>query len=93
MPPRRSIRTILKIWKNRRPRRAVITWPDVPIPITINEAAIVMTSEGNHNFTVTLTISGKINSNLPIIQKGLLRNFNLPTPPWYRDRHPDDHNL
>lgn len=46
VPPLRSIRTIRKIWKNRRPRNALVanTWPDVPIPITIIDAPIVITS-------------------------------------------------
>lgn len=46
VPPRRSMRTIRSIWKNRRPRNALVanTWPDVPIPMTTSDAAIVMTS-------------------------------------------------
>lgn len=46
VPPRRSIRTIRRIWKKRRPRNALVanTWPDVPIPITIIDAPIVITS-------------------------------------------------
>lgn len=46
VPPRRSIRTIRRIWKNRRPRKALVanTWPDVPMPITTIDAPIVITS-------------------------------------------------
>lgn len=46
VPPRRSIRTILRIWKKRRPRSVVAAniCPDVPIPITINDAEIVIKS-------------------------------------------------
>lgn len=46
VPPRRSIRTIRKIWKKRRPRSALVanTWPLEPIPITTNDAAMVITS-------------------------------------------------
>lgn len=46
VPPLRSIRTIRKIWKKRRPRNALVanTWPDVPIPITTIDAPIVITS-------------------------------------------------
>lgn len=28
-----------------------------------------------------------------MMQKGRLMNFRRPKVPWYRDRHPDDHNL
>lgn len=47
VPPRRSIRTIRSIWKNRRPRSALVanTCPDVPIPITTIDAPIVITSD------------------------------------------------
>ena len=31
--------------------------------------------------------------NLPIIQNGLLINLNLPTQPWYLERHPELHSL
>lgn len=27
------------------------------------------------------------------MQKGRLKNLRRPIEPWYRDRHPDDHNL
>lgn len=27
------------------------------------------------------------------MQNGRFKNFNRPTAPWYRDRHPDDHSL
>lgn len=46
VPPRRSILTMRSIWKNRRPRNALVanTCPDVPMPITTIDAAIVITS-------------------------------------------------
>jgi hypothetical protein len=96
VPPRRSIRTIRRIWKKRRPRRAVAanTWPDVPIPITISEAVIVIISELK-KFKIQYP-GDFCHLNclfLPMIQNGLFKNFRRPIPPWYLDRHPDDQSL
>jgi len=46
VPPRRSMRTIRRIWKNRIPRRveAANTWPLEPIQSTTKEANMVLTS-------------------------------------------------
>lgn len=35
----------------------------------------------------------KLFNNLPIMQNGRLKNLRRPMEPWYRDLHPDDHNL
>lgn len=95
VPPRRSIRTIRRIWKKRSPRSALVanTCPDVPIPITINDAAIVTMSERKINVILCSILPWECSSHSPIIQNGLLRNFRRPMPPWYLERHPDDHSL
>jgi hypothetical protein len=81
VPPRRSIRTIRRIWKKRRPRSALVanTCPDVPIPITISDAAIVTMSV--ERVRLKLRNIHRMSSDLPIIQNGLFKNFRRPMPP------------
>lgn len=58
VPPRRSMRTILRIWKKRSPRRAEAanTWPLEPILSTTREANMVLTSVwGNQQLFVQQT--------------------------------------
>ena len=79
VPPRRSMRTMRKIWKKRRPRSADVanTWPLVPSDMTTIEAKMVTTSAASTSAsTAASTSTSKSNrKNQEKIQYNINKNM------------------
>lgn len=73
VPPRRSMRTMRRIWKKRRPRRAEAanTCPEEPMPSTTSDAKIVVTSVHKNKF-ILLSNSQYYLPNGPIADSSLI---------------------